>query len=317
MQRCTVLLAGAITAVQATGQEILRGPSTPPKNATFPNHLYAGHLRARRSTPDEWRVVLNFPDTPPYFVESQRKAILLAASVWESFISRGPANTPSCTVSVRLYDGGLENNNRINLAQAGRNAADDPASGTISFNKHVFQRGACSFCYNDALLYDIALHEIGHVIGIMYGGRYTLSDYAKVVNGVLVFAGPKASDAYCRDVRPRPSPCNGIPLETEGGGGSAKHHWHQYKDEFRTFSGTTHFDHAIMTATYAWPSELSAMSIFALSDLGYTTSVCIDASDCPHNTTCIPHDIERVPKTCSRTNRADANAACNKYKVPK
>ena len=103
----------------------------------------------------------------------------------------------------------------------------------------------------DDLLWEIGLHEIGHVLGI--GTIWEDSGMFRELNGDVHFAGPQAIAAFDQAGG---ADYQGAKVPTEPDGG----HWH----------------HSVLTGELMVPSNggaLSAITLQALSDLGYSVDL--------------------------------------------
>ena len=141
------------------------------------------------------------------------------------------------------------------LAQAGpsmfRSDIYLPSAGTMTFDS------TDAGIYDSAGLFDdIVLHEMIHVLG--FGSLFGVMGLTSgsVATGDLVYTGANANAAY----RAEYGADSFIPLETDGGNGTAGGHWDEAV-----------FDDELMTGFFDSDNHLSAMSIAALEDMGYDT----------------------------------------------
>ena len=110
---------------------------------------------------------------------------------------------------------------------------------------------------------DIVFHEMLHTLGFgTLWGYMDLRD-GSIENGDMTFNGTHANDVYEDEFASLAAADGfdfGVPIETDGGAGTAGGHW----DE-----GT--FDNEIMTGYVNGSNFMSWMSIAALEDMGYDT----------------------------------------------
>lgn len=140
------------------------------------------------------------------------------------------------------------------LGQAGptsvRTAGSLPATGTMQFDSADTAR------FIDLGLFDeIVTHEMLHVMG--FG---TIWSRLGLVSGSN-FIGANARAEYI-DLLPNGSTAAGVPVETDGGSGTAFSHWDEEL-----------FDNELMTGYINTSNnQLSRMTVASLEDLGYQVS---------------------------------------------
>jgi hypothetical protein len=109
---------------------------------------------------------------------------------------------------------------------------------------------------------DFALHEMLHALG--FGTAWSAMGLVKDYGGDLRFIGTNATRMYNTEypliAGPDPLSDYGVPVETDGGSGTAGVHW----DE-------TTFQNEIMTGMLNYTNTVSDMTIAALQDMGYQT----------------------------------------------
>lgn len=116
----------------------------------------------------------------------------------------------------------------------------------------------------DGLFDDIVLHEMIHCLG--FGTVWDLLDLTDgtVRAGDIVYTGANAILAYntvFADIAAGdPGSADGIPVETQGGSGTAGSHWDDAL-----------FGSELMTGFIDTANTVSAMTVAALEDLGYDT----------------------------------------------
>ena len=116
---------------------------------------------------------------------------------------------------------------------------------------------------------ELALHEMLHTLGVGTlwedRGEDRGETLLATVGGALRFTGAEATRAYAETfpeiAAKDPLSAEGVPVETDGGPGTAREHW----DEAA-------FGDEIMTGYVDDGAEVSDLTIASLSDLGYETT---------------------------------------------
>jgi hypothetical protein len=177
----------------------------------------------------------------------QLERIAAAEALWEGVIAGyqpGIALT-GVTLTVTFADlpGGT-------LGQAG------PTSFTNQGGFRLSTAGAMTLDTGLSLdtIEDVAAHEIGHILGI--GTLWT--DNGVYINGSGQYTGAFGLAAYRREFDPL---ANFVPVELDGGGGTANAHW----DEAGFFSNE------LMSGFLSGSNFLSNTTIDHLRDLGFDT----------------------------------------------
>lgn len=143
------------------------------------------------------------------------------------------------------------------VAQAGpcfiRNASSLPVMGVLTLDTEDIANVARA-----GVLGDVALHELGHVIGI--GTLWTpLTLLSGAGTDDPQFTGPRAGAAY----NVLSGVGNTVPVENVGGVGTRDGHWRE-----------SIFGNELMTGTLSpGGNPLSAMTIESLDDMGYTVNL--------------------------------------------
>ena len=144
------------------------------------------------------------------------------------------------------------------LGQAGPTSLRGPANGWLT------SEGIMEFDVADAddflaqdLFDDIVLHEMMHVLGVGTLWDILGLTTGSVQAGNMEFVGANAMLAYATEF----GGSGGVPVETDGGSGTAGGHW----DEDT-------FGNEIMTGYLnSEPTYVSSMTVASLEDLGYET----------------------------------------------
>jgi hypothetical protein len=150
------------------------------------------------------------------------------------------------------------------LGQAGptayRTANYLPATAVMQFD-------SADAAYFDslALFDDIVLHEMLHSIG--FGTMWDLMGLTEgsIADGTLVFIGDNAEAAYDVEF----GGTGGVPIETDGGSGTAGGHWDD--DTFQNELMTGYIGDPDDSDGVISPNYVSAMTVAALEDMGYAT----------------------------------------------
>lgn len=197
-----------------------------------------------------------------------------AAAAWESYITGyqpgiGPRNPIAIDIAGVVIDGlyGV-------LGSGGISAATSDGGFWLTETGYIdLDQADLDFIETDNRLEELAMHEIAHVIG--YGILWEANNL--YVNGSGQYTGAFALDAYRSEFDPT---ATFIPVEQEGGGGTADGHW----DEINLGGGLTGITdpqgrdlaNELMTG---WdtphpptgvPTYLSQTTISSFADLGYT-----------------------------------------------
>jgi hypothetical protein len=141
------------------------------------------------------------------------------------------------------------------LGQAGPDRIRN--SGLPYHGEMEFDSADVSAMFNNGTLYNVILHEMGHILGVG-----TLWDYLDLLNG-FEYIGANALAEY-RQLTGNAS-ASYIPVENSGGPGTAGGHWEE--DIFNAELMTGYVESAGV------PMPISRMTIASLADLGYTVNL--------------------------------------------
>jgi hypothetical protein len=162
------------------------------------------------------------------------------------------------------------------LGQAGPTAiwseTQLPAAGIMEFDV-----ADVSTFYDLGLWDDIVTHEMIHVLG--FGSLWNYGRHAVLVDGEQ-YTGANALEAYNRVFG---SDAAFIPVETDGGSGTAGAHWDEAELKNELMTGYINNDN---DATTHDDNYLSEFSVMALADLGYV----VDYYDYPYDNPTIEGD---------------------------
>lgn len=222
---------------------------------------------------------------------SQQAIFEQAAARWERVITGDLANATynGVTVDDLLINASSVSIDGVNgvLGQAGpdrfRSGSMLPYHGTMQFDS----ADLAAMEANGTLL-GVVAHEIGHVLGIG-----TLWDSKGLLVGAgtsnVRFTGAQATAAY-NAIFGRSE--TGVPVESDGGSGTADAHW----DE-------TLFGSELMTG-YVGPSStmpLSRITVGSLADIGYTVNMA--AADAYSPTAALASSVTTTSTSSSNTSR--------------
>lgn len=208
----------------------------------------------------------------------QQTAFETAATIWENLlVSYQNASAPSAlAIDVTLNNNGADGilgyagyTNTVSSGY-GLNQERYSSAGSVTFNTYYIAS------YNELSLVSLAMHEIAHVIGFgtlwEYSNQYDLTNAASV-SSASCYTGNNAVAAYNAEMGTSVS-C--IPLETSGGAGTAGSHWDEV-DRGSDRSDPITFE--LMTGWLNLGSDayVSAFTVAAFQDIGYTTLLASDA----------------------------------------
>ncbi|GMA17489.1 hypothetical protein E5F05_10920 [Deinococcus metallilatus] len=268
----TALLASCGTNGTTTANTALPEDQTaqaPALNvASLPVDPYVQSSPLKEQATEAYNITLNFaPGSDPSVVN----AMQAAASRWQKVVTQGlpsvTANIPanSCG-SNAAYSGTIDDimvftgNKSIDgpggiLAQSGPCSVRS-ASGLTTYSTLVFDTADLS--QFSSQLADIAVHELGHSLGIgslwrqfgLVSGVGTTNPVYKGTNGV-------------REYRAFGGTLSTVPVENQGGSGTAGAHWRE--TTFKTELMTGYLNSGVV-------NPLSRMSVGSLQDMGYVVN---------------------------------------------
>ena len=220
-------------------------------------HFHARHAGAEHHQ-SEFTVDLDFGDG--HWTEQARTIIQDAASYWETLIH---GDLPDVQTDTGIIDDVLIQVSMSELDGSGAALGEAspellrpesllPATGQLRFDRLDFEG-----LLRSGDLLNVAIHEIGHVLGV--GTLWEVHDLIQHQDdGSIDYLGHEALHAYAETYGIHE--VSAIPVETDGGAGSAGSHWDDEGD---------HCD--IMVSTYHHGAEayVSEVTIASLADLGY------------------------------------------------
>ncbi|MDV6373806.1 leishmanolysin-related zinc metalloendopeptidase [Deinococcus arenicola] len=256
-------LAAAPATVPATV------PATAPVNVSgLPVDPYLTSSPLQEQATEPYNITLKFA---PGSSASVVSAMQSAATRWQRVIARGlpsySANIPagSCG-SNAAYAGTIDDL----LVFTGNTAIDGPggilaqsgpcsirsASGLTTYSTLVFDTADLSAFSSQ--LADIAVHELGHSLGIG-----TLWQQFGLVSGIGGTNPTYKGVSGLREYRAAGGTLSTVPVENQGGPGTAGGHWRE--TVFKTELMTGYLNSGVL-------NPLSRMSVGSLQDMGYTVN---------------------------------------------
>ncbi|MGM0585592.1 MAG: leishmanolysin-related zinc metalloendopeptidase [Pseudomonadota bacterium] len=205
----------------------------------------------------DYNIELNFSGS---WTVSQQTAVIESAEYLSTLVTGdlpdvGDVDDLSIDVSISSYDG---SGGTIGWASLTAVRGDYlPYEGSFFFDADDVDRYE-----SDGRFDDVALHEMGHLMGFgsIWGYQGQTADY----DGDLRFTGENATLAYNAEFASiadsDPLSAYGVPIETDGGSGTAGKHWDDATFGSELFTGYINGDNYV-----------SAMSVASLEDLGYDT----------------------------------------------
>jgi hypothetical protein len=199
---------------------------------------------------------------------AQRNIFLQAADRWEEVIL---GDLPNVTVDGELIDdvqidaaaADIDGVNGI-LGQAGpttlRNGSQLPSTGVMQFDTADLAN-----MESNGTLFNVILHEMGHVLGIG-----TLWDNLGLIQGAgsgsPTYTGANGVAGYnaARGFMGIWAPASSVPVEGDGGSGTADSHWDEDILNTELMTGF------VESAGVAMP--LSRMTVGSLQDMGYSVN---------------------------------------------
>ena len=239
---------------------------------------------------------LDFGDTSAADQATYGPAFAAAESFWESKLTGyrdGPGLSPNnVVISVELaYIDGVFNV----LGSAG------PTSGNVggsflevSAGQMTFDTADLDYMVTNGVFEKVIRHEMGHVLGfgtLWSSSSVGLPGFQEVyVNGSGEYTGAAALAAYQEEFGQ--AEAGFVPVELDGGGGTANGHWNEVTDNFNienlagfdsdpgdegpapTIVGGIHagesLDDDLMTGVLSGSTYLSNTTLASFYDIGYT-----------------------------------------------
>jgi len=247
------------------------GPNTVEASAAGLSPVSFGATGA--ATAPGFTLEIQFVGSPP---AGQQSAILSAASRWSSVISGDVAdvsanlNAGACGVGHSGYNGTVDD-----LVVFVEFVAMDGPGGTLGSAGPCWVRGGsmlpifgsvrmdaadAAALESNGRLYDVALHELGHVLGI--GTLWQANGLLQGAGGAdPYFSGSAAVAEYQSGGGSHPNP---VPVENTGGGGTQDSHWRESLFSIELMTGWIN---------YGVSNPLSRVTAASLADIGYSVNM--------------------------------------------
>ncbi|MBT8044522.1 MAG: PEP-CTERM sorting domain-containing protein [Verrucomicrobiae bacterium] len=231
-----------------------------------------------------------------------------AVNTWESYITGyQPSVTGLTGITIDASGPAIDGAFNV-LGSAG------PTGGTFNggyvlttTGKMEFDSADLSRLENDGELDEVILHEMGHVLGIgTWWNAFENNGFGQdlYTNGTGQYTGANALAQYQTNVDPT---ATFIPVELDGGGGTANGHWNESLDNFRTENVAGNvgdpdpgdgapaltitnvnspqfgnsLDDELMTGVLSPNTYISNITLGSFEDLGYTVQYIEDVDPVP------------------------------------
>ena len=233
--------------------------------------------------------------------ESQKDIFEAAADTWEGFITGYQPGAALAGITINASGPAIDGAFNI-LGQAG------PTNGSTyggflfaTAGQMEFDSADLTRLENDSTLANVILHEMGHVLGIgtlwsasAATGGGVVGAQELYTNGTGQYTGANALLRYQQEYDPL---AGFIPVELDGGGGTANGHWNERADNFKTenqagpdgdpgdgipaplvnidpFSPNfgESLDDEILTGVLSGSAYISNITLGSFEDLGYTVN---------------------------------------------
>ena len=208
----------------------------------------------------QFEIFVNFPDSS---LTSQQQAVFKQAAYrWSEIIVGDLSPVPGQVADVVINASGpsIDGVNGI-LGQARPTALRSDGTDLPYRGEMMFDSADLAAMTSNGTLYNVILHEMGHVLG--FG---TLWTYEGLLTGAgtatPLFVGTNALREY-RTLSGKPT-ATGVPVENGGGAGTANAHWSESVFNAELMTGYAE------AAGVGMP--ISRVTVGSLQDLGYTVN---------------------------------------------
>ncbi|MBT3277869.1 MAG: PEP-CTERM sorting domain-containing protein [Phycisphaerales bacterium] len=228
-------------------------------------------------------ISLDYGSTSQADIDTYGTAFNNAAATWENYISgyqpginiNADGNSPIViTVNLDYIDGAGDAEGNI-LGSAG------PTRGYVNYNDTGYTfttEGSMTFDTYDLDMMvaqpnnyfeNVILHEMGHVLGIgtLWGPAYN----DVYIEGSGEYTGASALAAYQAEFDPE---ATFVPVELDGGSGTANSHWNEVGDEDALTSqfNLESMNDELMTGWASGDMYVSNVTLGSLEDIGYSVN---------------------------------------------
>ncbi len=209
-------------------------------------------------------ITLNFSGE---LTESQKAVFLQAKAAWESRLSGYQPGISVTGVTIEASSVFIDGPSGI-LGQAGPTFITGQAGYVLTTQGIMkFDSADMSSMESSGSLQEVIEHEMGHVLGI--GTLWALNNaYA---DGSFAYTGVNGLTKWKSEFQPA---ATSVPVEDEGGEGTAEGHWNENADQSPT--GITDaqghdMKNELMTGWINRPVFFSATTLHSMQDLGFST----------------------------------------------
>ncbi len=200
---------------------------------------------------------------------AQQTAFTAAKATWETYLTGYREDAGITEIVINVSGPAIDGPGMV-LGSAGPDSVANSANFTYSTSGEMrFDSADIQELENDGELESVVFHEMGHVLG----SGTLWEDNGLYIDGSFEFTGETALEKYQRDFDPT---ATFVPVEDEGGPGTAGAHWDEDPGNPRAnnpnapYNGNS-FNAEVMTGFSSGADNfLSDVTIGAFYDLGYT-----------------------------------------------
>ncbi len=201
------------------------------------------------------------------FTETQKDAFLKAKAAWESRLSgyQPGISITGVTIDASLLPSDIADGPGGILGQAGPTNIVKQAGFTLATKGIMeFDSADMSAMESNGMLQVVVEHEMGHVLGI---GTLWSNNLSYSI-GSYKYTGVNGIDAWNAEFIAPNAPWSYIPVEDEGGEGTADGHWNE--DSSISDNQGRAMTYELMTGWINQPIFFSNTTLHSMRDLGFT-----------------------------------------------
>ncbi len=208
-------------------------------------------------------ITLNFSDS---ITETQRAAFYAAKDAWEARISGYQAGISITGIAIDASSAYIDGPGNI-LGSAGPTYLTTQAGFTLATHGSMdFDSADMSAMESNGQLQAVIEHEMGHVLGIGTLWPYNTG----YIEGTYQYTGTNGIDAWNAEFIAPNAPWAYVPVEDEGGPGTADGHWNEDSSIVDSQGRTMTYE--LMTGWINLPVFFSDTTLYSLRDLGFTVT---------------------------------------------